>query len=107
MNMAFLDGKIVLNTEEGGGNITSGIERDRCPDCSHAECNDCWCGSGDEEPEEDAEEAASRLMYNGAIDGIESLLLALACAGCITKSEDPKVNEAIQTALDACGHHFS
>jgi hypothetical protein len=105
--VTFLEGKIVVNVEDGSGKMASRLERIACPACGTPDCNACWCGSGDDEPEEEAEDAAARLMHNGAMEGIESLLLALACAGCITESEDPKVNEAIQSALDACENHYS
>jgi hypothetical protein len=105
--MTFLNSKIVVNVEEGNGSIDSRLERILCPACGTSGCNACWCGSGDDEPEEEAEDAAARLMHNGAMDGIESLILALACAGCITESEDPKVNQVIQSTLDACENHYS
>ena len=41
--------------------------------------------------------------YNDAIDGMESLLLALACAG--VGIESPAVHEAIETAVDAISNH--
>lgn len=37
----------------------------------------------------------------GAWDGVESFLLALVVSGVITESEDPRVNEALNTAFDA------
>ena len=70
------------------GSIATHLARIECPVCGDPACNTCWCGP---ESEEKADDAAGRLMYNGAVDAIESLLLALACAGAITQSEDPKV----------------
>jgi hypothetical protein len=75
--VTFLNGKINV----ASGNLVSELER--VPD------NDV---------------AAAR--YNGAMDGIESLLLALVCAGVIGESEDPRVNEAIQSALDGCENNL-
>jgi hypothetical protein len=43
--------------------------------------------------------------YNAAIDGIESLVLAHACAGIDVSSKE--YVEGIQTALDAVAHHLT
>ena len=48
--------------------------------------------------------AADRL-YNAAIDGLESLILAHACAGINVGS--PAYVEGIETAVDAISHHLS
>ena len=43
--------------------------------------------------------------YNDAIDGVESLILAHACAGLDVSSA--AYVEGIQTALDAINHHLT
>lgn len=43
-------------------------------------------------------------IYNGAMDGIESLILAHACAGIDITS--PKYVEGIKTAVEACGNNL-
>lgn len=60
----------------------------------------------DEDMERDEDEQAKNREANAALDGIESLLLALVCAGVITQSEDPKVNEALQSAMDAISNNI-
>lgn len=51
-----------------------------------------------------SEEAQLAELYNAAIDGIESLVLALACAG-IDVSE-PQIVEAVETAIAACAQEY-
>lgn len=43
--------------------------------------------------------------YNGALEGLEALLLSLCCEGLITKV-DARVDSAIQTALDAINNAY-
>lgn len=55
----------------GGGNIDSDLERTRCPSC----------GFGIRSRQ------FGRLMVNGAVDAIESMILGHACAGIDISSE--------------------
>ncbi|MFH1265215.1 MAG: hypothetical protein ABIK89_05765, partial [Planctomycetota bacterium] len=48
-------------------------------------------------------EAAANRQYNAAIDGLESLILAHACAG--VDVESPAYVEGIETAVDAVANH--
>ena len=82
--MTFLNGKIRI--EEG--KLETDIERDD------------RTGAGD------AEDVLPAAASNGALDGMESLLLALVQSGVITQSEDPRVNESLQTALDAISNNL-
>jgi hypothetical protein len=43
-------------------------------------------------------------LYNAAIDGIESMILAHACAGLDVTTEAYK--EGIKTAVEACANNF-
>jgi len=43
-------------------------------------------------------------LYNAAMDGIESMILAHACAGVDISS--PKYLEGIETAVNACANNF-
>lgn len=43
-------------------------------------------------------------LFNAAIDGVESLILALACAG--VNIEAPEIVEAVGTALEAVGNNY-
>jgi hypothetical protein len=44
-------------------------------------------------------------LFNAAIDGLESLILAHACAG--VDIESPAYVEGIETAVDAITNHFT
>lgn len=77
---------IVNVTGDGGASIsTEGVK---------AECAE----------EEGSEEAQLADLYDAAIDGIESLVLALACAG--TDVSTPEFVEAIETAVNACAQEY-
>lgn len=66
-----------------GGNLVNGIPREEAdPD----------------DPEDDPAE------YNAAMDGIESLILAHACAGINVTS--PAYVEGIETAVQACANNL-
>ena len=70
---------IVLSILDGGGSITSTDLK--------TEHND---------PEDE--------LYNAAMDGIESMILAHAVAG--VDIETPAYLEGIETAVNACAHNF-
>lgn len=61
--------------------------------------------SGLKEEELDDAEADQRIAFNHAMDGIESLLVALAAHG--MNLEDPKVVQSVKDAYDGCGIAFS
>ena len=69
-------GIVVKLPNSGGGSIESDLHRD-----------------------DDAFSARDERRYNSAIDGLEALILAHACAG--IDIEDPKYIKGIETALDA------
>jgi hypothetical protein len=75
-------GHIVLEYENGGGKIEESLKATD-PICT---CGECECG------------------YNGAIDGITSLILALACEGVDVKSD--AFQRAVNTAVDKCGEEL-
>jgi hypothetical protein len=50
-------------------------------------------------------ETAANRQYNAAIDGLESLILAHACAGVDVQS--PAYVEGIETAVDAIANHMT
>ena len=49
--------------------------------------------------------SAGDRLFNAAIDGLESLILAHACAG--VDVESPAYVEGIETAIEATTNHFS
>jgi hypothetical protein len=107
--ITFLDGTIRIKSFGKGGRIETDLERETCPFCGSSDC--CFSCDGsvshfekEEDKTESEEEVATRIKFNGALDGIESLLLSL-CSADLLKSEDPKVNEALQTTLDAIANN--
>ena len=80
-------------TGDGGGDIRSSLPRETCDRCGAREC---VCDRR-ELPQDEADRGA----YNAAIDGIESLLLALAVEGVITGENTDRADNAIRTAMDA------
>jgi len=87
--------------------ITDKIGRRTCAHCGEPDC--CYSCSGSTEGFTDGpktepaiekeEQVAARLMANGAMDGITSLILACHCAGIDVDS--PAFLEAIETAVGA------
>ena len=96
----------------GSGCCTSSC-KDICPTCGEPDCNqllDISClglapgGENEGMPSESLVEAVCRLQHNSAIEGIESLTLACACAG--INVESPAFGEALKTAIDAVGNTY-
>jgi len=101
----FLNGKLIITENDGCTKIESSLERMTCPSCSQANCcNDCDGSQGaDENNEETEEDVIDRQRYNAVLDGIESFLLGIVCSGI---SDIPKINQALQTTLDAVEYKF-
>lgn len=99
-----LPGGIVVEADDSDGSITSELKAS-CPHCHTVDCDwDCdlsqveYSDADSVEREEIEREHCGRLRYNAFIDGIESLILGLICAGVAV---DDKFQEGVQTALDA------
>jgi hypothetical protein len=100
----FLGGRIVVTVDERQrGNVTWDIERPTCPSCGEIQC--CFMCDGskgaDEVVEEEEEDVMNRLLNNGALDGIETLIHCLVITGAVKSSEDPLVNAALEMALQS------
>jgi hypothetical protein len=97
--------RIVLRLDgTGGGTITSDLH-EACPCGNQADCClDCDGSKAACAPESE-EEARSRIEFNMAMDGVESLVLAHACAGVDVEAE--AYIEGLETALNACGNELS
>lgn len=90
----------VICTATGAKLITS-VERATCPFCGLPDC----CFNCDESQESgDEEEVASRLAYNGGLDGIEALILAHAASGAI--SDIGHYDNGVQTALEGLANNL-
>lgn len=93
-------GQFFINENEDGKAV--GIESDfkvNCPNCDTPDCYyDCDQSKSDCSLETD-EQLANRARYNGCIDGIESLTLALYSKGFVVNG--PSYREALLEALEA------
>lgn len=87
---------------QGTGRLTSKGFKEVCPFCSRAGCERS-CGESQAADNANGEE--DRLLYNAAVDGMESLLLALACTG--INVTEVRYQQAVQTVLDAIGNHYA
>lgn len=94
----------IVTDGNGGGDLKSNGLREACPDCGSDCCyRTCpaqaeWQDSGREEIKE------TRLLFNAAVDGMESLLLALACEG--VQVDGKQFKKAITTALDKIANEY-
>lgn len=103
-----LDGEqvIVIETDgQGGGNMTAIGLREACPDCGEVNCERDCPQQAERQDGEREDEKDARLLYNAVLHGVESFLLALACAG--VKVNGPEFHSALQTVLDAAGNKYS
>ncbi len=82
--------RLVLSPE-GSGTIVSEPMYETCPKCNKPSCLY-------------QKDATGRLGFNGAIDGIMSMILAHACAGIDIKS--PAYMEGIETAIQSAGENL-
>jgi hypothetical protein len=91
--------------------IETSLERETCEHCGEEDC--CYSCDLSVAQMQDAtsklegdpeEQVAGRLKYNGALDGMESLILALGAAG--VDIESPAFQEAVETALNAIGNNL-
>ena len=104
--LTILGNKVCLVADSLGGSIESGLPRETCPSCGQADCvNECDGAQGaDENNTESEEDAIGRQRYNAAVDALESILLAHACAG--IKVDEPAYVAGLETALDAFSNNF-
>mgnify|MGYP006865102700 CR=1 FL=1 len=104
MKTLSFDNFVIELDDNGGGSITSHDLKETCPSCDSVGCNLSCDGSlGADDNAESDEERVARLVLNGAIDAIESLILTHACAG--VNVEDEKYQKGIAYALDAVGNN--
>lgn len=84
-----------------GGTITSDL-RLPCNHCGQSGCHhDC---DGSQGADEEHEDDSSRDEFNAAIDGMERMILACACAG--IDIQTPKFGYIIETVVDAIGNEY-
>lgn len=99
----------VIKDETDSATFTSVGFKATCPECGQVDCEGSCeeilsSGQSTEQIAAMQQEGLQRSFYNTAIDGMESLVLALACEGFEVIS--PKFMSAIQTTVDAIGNHF-
>lgn len=100
-------GRLLSVTVEGeSGRIVSGLDREACPSCGVAGCNNECDGSqgADEHNEESEDDVRGRLSYNVFCDALESIVLAHACAG--VDVETKQYVAGLETALDAASNQY-
>jgi hypothetical protein len=95
-----VEGYIVIVSDCGGGTIVA--RNDPRQGCS--ECNDPDCIRHELDAGRLEEEVMSRRAYNHAIDGIEALILSLACAGVDIETEEFK--QGIRDAIAGCANNL-
>jgi len=101
-----------IEDSDGGrfhaGQITrNDLARETCPSCGERFCQFSCDGSqgADENNTEDENEVLARIQWNAAADGIESLVLALACVGVDVESK--KFQDSVTAAIDGISNNFS
>jgi hypothetical protein len=94
-------GELGIMVANGSGQLHAPLPREGCPSCDEARCaNHCDGSQGaDENNTETEEDAHERATYNAALDMLESLVLAHACAGINVESADYLTG--VNTALEA------
>ncbi len=90
------------SVESSGSICCSGLY-EFCPKCGQQSC--VWSCDGAHIGEvETKEQVSGRVAYNGAVDGIMSMILAHAISG--IDVESPAYLEGIETALQAAGENI-
>ena len=103
------EGQVRLTINPGGVvGLESGLPQCTCPSCDTPDCNRSCDGSqgADDELEED-DDLVARHAFNACIDGIESLLVALAGQNVITKENRSLIETAINDAVNAAENKFA
>ena len=105
-DLIVLGNHLAVATGDGNGGSISGLPRETCPSCGQTECvNECDGAQGaDENNNESEEDAIGRQRYNAAVDALEAIVLAHACAG--IDIGDPRYVIGLETALDAFSNNF-
>ena len=96
------DAVIVIETDgKGGGSMTVVGLREGCPDCGSVDCERTCPAQAERQDAEREAEKEQRLLFNAAVHGVESFLLALACEG--VKVDGGEFKRALETVLDQLG----
>ena len=106
VNLSSFGISVTFDEETVAGRVDSNLERQVCNGCGQPDC--CYqCDNSQgvdadlENNEED--EVAARLKWNGAVDAIESFILAAACAG--IDIDTPVFLEAIESTFEAISNN--
>lgn len=106
--------EIIIEAENGrlildGHGIRSEGLKENCPKCGQPECYEhTFKHPYEDRPDEDhetLEETADRRAVNSAIDGVESLVLAMVEGGAVSP-HDHRLRKAVEVALDAIGNNL-
>jgi hypothetical protein len=99
-----------IDTVGRGGKLTSDGLKACCPTCEKPDCYFILCQGGHlfdlhtDDETESRDDIEARRIFNAAVDGVESLILAAACQGIDVETE--AFRNAVQTALDAVGNSY-
>jgi len=93
-----INGLEITIDEEGSGKL-EGTLKEICPEYNLACADGCKMDCRDEDS------SAEFRDYNLAMDGIESLLLAMACEGINLKNNKP-LQRALETAKESCANNL-
>jgi predicted nucleic acid-binding Zn-ribbon protein len=78
--------------------------REGCPDCGNVDCERTCPAQAEWQDSEREAVKEERLLFNAAVHGVESFLLALACEG--IKVDGGKFKKALETVLDKLGERY-
>jgi len=94
---------LIIAVSKGHG-VMTGTLKEICPYCGQPDCYFDCDESQYNDDLETGDETDSRRDYNNAMNGIESLLLALACEGVDVSSQ--AFRNALQTATESCANNL-
>lgn len=100
---------VVIETDgKGGGSMTvigtAGALREACPDCGSEDCQRTCPAQAEFQDSQRELAKEQRLLFNAAMHGVESFLLALACAG--VEIQAPPFAQALQTTLEQLDNKY-
>jgi len=93
-----IEGLTITIDEEGSGEL-EGTLKEICPEYNFA------CAAGCKMDCRADDSSAEFRDYNLAMDGIESLLLAMACEGINLENNKP-LQRALETAMESCANNL-
>ena len=94
---------LVIVAEDGGATL-EGTLKETCPCCKKVDCTCHFSPDARSYNESAHKEKLNRELYNSIMDGLESLLIALAAEG--VNIARPEFETAIQTAQESIANEY-